>query len=39
MIFYHIRAAEVYIDRVLCGRRDYLRVLFEDRPEGDDSDG
>lgn len=39
MIFYHIRAAEVYIDRVLYGRRDYLRVLFEDRLQGDDLDG
>lgn len=39
MIFYHVRSTEVYIDRVLYGRRDYLRVLFEDRLQGDDLDG
>lgn len=39
MIFYHVRSTEVYIDRVLYGRRDYLRVLFEDRSQGDDLDG
>ena len=29
MIFYHCEKEEVTIDRVLYGRRDYLRVLFE----------
>ena len=29
MIFYHSEKQEVTIDRVLYGRRDYLRVLFE----------
>lgn len=36
MIFYHVRSTEVYIDRVLYGRRDYLRVLFEDAWEDQD---
>ena len=31
LIFYHVsyHGAEVYIDRVLYGGRDYLRILFE----------
>ena len=29
MIFYHSEKQEVMIDRVLYGRRDYLRVLFD----------
>ena len=35
MIFYHSGNGEVTIDRVLYGRRDYLRVLFEkiEQPE------
>ena len=28
MIFYRVNGTDVYIDRVLYGRRDYLRVLF-----------
>lgn len=28
--FYRVSGSEVYIDRVLYGRRDYLRILFED---------
>jgi plasmid stabilization system protein ParE len=31
--FYRIRGEGVYIDRILYGRRDYLRILFGDRPE------
>lgn len=30
MIFYRVNGTDVYIDRVLYGRRDYLRVLFAD---------
>lgn len=30
MIFYHVRGGDIYIDRVLYGRRDYLRILFEE---------
>lgn len=30
LIFYRAYGAEVYIDRVLYGRRDYLRILFDD---------
>lgn len=29
LIFYRAYGAEVYIDRVLYGRRDYLRILFD----------
>lgn len=35
LIFYRAYGAEVYIDRVLYGRRDYLRVLFEETAEDD----
>lgn len=28
LIFYRVANREVYVDRVLYGRRDYLRVLF-----------
>lgn len=34
LAFYRVEGNEVYIDRVLYGRRDYLRILFGD-PEGD----
>ena len=30
MIFYRVNGTDIYIDRVLYGRRDYLRVLFAD---------
>lgn len=30
LTFYRVQGQVVYIDRVLYGRRDYLRVLFED---------
>ena len=29
LIFYRAYGTEVYIDRVLYGRRDYLRILFD----------
>jgi plasmid stabilization system protein ParE len=28
LIFYRIEGDEIYVDRVLFGRRDYLRILF-----------
>ena len=28
MVFYRVNGRDVFIDRVLYGRRDYLRVLF-----------
>lgn len=28
MVFYRVNGREIYIDRVLYGRRDYLRILF-----------
>lgn len=30
MVFYRAIGSEVYVDRILYGRRDYLRVLFGD---------
>ena len=33
MVFYRASGSEVYVDRILYGRRDYLRVLFGDTPE------
>ena len=30
MVFYRVNGIDVFIDRVLYGRRDYLRVLFRD---------
>lgn len=30
LIFYRTQGADVYIDRVIYGRRDYLRILFDD---------
>ncbi|MBP3039815.1 type II toxin-antitoxin system RelE/ParE family toxin [Bacillaceae bacterium Marseille-Q3522] len=32
MVFYHPKGTNIYIDRILYGRRDYLRFLFEDLP-------
>lgn len=28
LTFYRVRGKEVYVDRILYGRRDYLRILF-----------
>ena len=30
VVFYRVNGRDVFIDRVLYGRRDYLRVLFRD---------
>lgn len=30
MSFYHVYGTEVYIDRILYARRDYMRILFGD---------
>ncbi len=30
MVFYRVQGREVYIDRVLYGRSDYMSVLFKD---------
>ena len=30
MVFYHVQGSDVYIDRVLYGRSDYMSVLFKD---------
>lgn len=33
--FYRVEGNEIYIDRILYGRRDYLRILFGDTSEQD----
>lgn len=33
LTFYRVRGSDVYVDRILYGRRDYLRVLFGDTQE------
>lgn len=35
MVFYRIDGGNVYIDRILYGRRSYLRILFPDLPQSD----
>lgn len=30
MVFYRVQGSDVYIDRVLYGRSDYMSVLFKD---------
>lgn len=30
LIFYRVSGTDVYVDRILYGRRDYLRILFGD---------
>jgi toxin ParE1/3/4 len=35
LAFYHVTGGEVYIDRVLYGKRDYIRILFGDKDETD----
>ncbi len=29
LVFYRVDGSEIYVDRILYGRRDYLRILFE----------
>ena len=36
MIFYHLAAEGVLVDRVLYGRRDYMALLFGDQLEEED---
>lgn len=33
LTFYRVSGSDVYVDRVLYGRRDYLRILFGDRSD------
>lgn len=33
LTFYRVSGKDIYVDRVLYGRRDYLRMLFTDLPE------
>lgn len=33
LTFYRVSGSDVYVDRILYGRRDYLRILFGEMPE------
>lgn len=33
MVFYRTDEEKVYVDRILYGRRDYLRILFDNKEE------
>lgn len=33
MIFYRVKESDVYVDRILYGHRNYLRILFGDTAE------
>ncbi len=35
LTFYRAHGSDVFVDRILYGRRDYLRVLFEDVSDND----
>lgn len=35
LVFYRVCENDVYVDRVLYGRRDYLRILFEESLEAE----
>ena len=35
LVFYREQANVVYIDRILYGRRDYLKILFSDMPDNE----
>lgn len=35
MVFYRVNGTDVFVDRVLYGRRDYLRILLGDTPMDD----
>lgn len=36
--FYRVSMQNIYIDRILYGRRDYLRILFPDLPQNDNEE-
>ena len=35
LVFYRIEKHDVYVDRILYGKRDYLKILFKDTTEND----
>ena len=37
LVFYRINNQEIYVDRILHGKRNYLRILFPDLPQDDDT--
>ena len=38
MVFYRVQSNDVYIDRVLYGRSDYMSVLFKDLLHGESTE-
>ena len=38
LVFYHVIGKDIFIDRVLYGGRDYLKVLFEDTFQNEDGE-
>lgn len=38
MIFYRVNERDIYVDRILYGRRHYLRILFGDRLRPDEEE-
>ena len=38
MIFYRAIEQDVYIDRILYGKRDYLRILFPEPPQSENKE-
>ncbi|MDR2467631.1 MAG: type II toxin-antitoxin system RelE/ParE family toxin [Spirochaetaceae bacterium] len=38
LVFYRYEGKTVFVDRILYGRRDYLRILFPELPKPDDTD-
>ena len=35
LIFYRVEKSEVYVDRILYGKRDYVKILFKDATEAE----
>ncbi len=35
LIFYRVEKTDVYVDRILYGKRDYLKILFKDPTENE----
>lgn len=38
LTFYRVHGGDIYVDRILYARRDYMRILFEDTT-ADETDG
>jgi len=35
LVFYRVEEGSVFVDRILYGKRDYLKLLFGEQPKGD----